>query len=99
MMQLLELLAFKMDMRKIMLTCLRNDDLTQNFFKDGLKYGKDKTCPKDSVYQQYDYEILSKPNKRKLAREEREKILADNEKNVVSKDFAQEIQVAASIGA
>merc|ERR1712060_620918 len=48
MMQLLELLSFKTDMRKIMLTCLRNDEPTQKFFKDTLKYGKDETCPKDT---------------------------------------------------
>jgi len=102
MMQLLELLAFKMDMRKIMLTCLKSceDESTQKFFKDALKYGKDETCPKDTVYQQYDYEILSKPNKRKLAREEREKIQTEEGMKDVSKDFQKEnVQRIASIGA
>jgi len=100
MMQLLELLSFKTDMRKIMLTCLRNDEPTQKFFKDTLKYGKDETCPKDTVYQQYDYEILSKPNRRKLAREEREKMQAEDESKVISNDFSKENkQIIPSIGA
>jgi len=39
------------------------------------------------VYQQYDHKILSKPNRRKLATEEREKIQLEEESNDISNDF------------
>merc|ERR1712150_347799 len=84
MMQLLELLAFKMEMRKIMLTCFRHDEQSQKFFKQGLRYTRDKTCPKDTLQEQFDYEILSKPNKRKLAKEEKEKALKEPSKSAMN---------------
>ena len=85
----------------IMLTCLKSceDESTQKFFKDALKYGKDETCPKDTVYHNYDYEILSKPNKRKLAREERKKFQAEGIKEAPKESTKVVDQMVASIAA
>merc|ERR1711974_514505 len=77
MMQVLEMLAFKADMRKIMLTVLKHNDSAVKFFKSLLKFEIDETNPADAVQwnenyndiEQIDYEILSKFNKRKLMRE------------------------------
>ena len=69
MMQVLEMLAFKADMRKIMLTVLKHNPSAKTFFKECMKFEIDETCPIDDVYEQFDYEILSKFNKRKLALE------------------------------
>ncbi len=74
MMLALEMLAFKADMRKIMLTVFKHNKEAKSFFMDSLKYEVDETCPLDDVYEQFDYAILSKFNKRKLAREEKEKV-------------------------
>ena len=76
-MQVLEMLAFKADMRKIMLTVLKHNDSAVKFFKSLLKFEIDETNPADAVQwnenyndiEQIDYEILSKFNKRKLMRE------------------------------
>ena len=65
MMFALEMLAFKADMRKIMLTILKHNTEADKFFKQIMKFEMDETSPKSHV----DYEILSKPNKRKLAKE------------------------------
>jgi len=78
MMQVLELLAFKADMRKIMLTAFKHNLEAGKFFKKTMKYEVDETNPVDHVdemaagIKEYDYEILSKFNKRKVAREEAE---------------------------
>lgn len=72
MMTILELLSFKADMRKIMLTAFKHNPEATKFFKGALKYEIDETCPTDDVYEQFDYEILSKFNKKKLAREAKE---------------------------
>lgn len=74
MMQVLEIIAFKADMRKVMLTCFKHNPAAQKFFKDVLKYELDETCPTDDVYEQFDYDILSKMNKKKLAKEAKEKL-------------------------
>jgi len=42
---------------------------SQKFFKAALKYINDETCPTDHVYEQFDYQIISKFNQRELARE------------------------------
>ena len=76
-MQVLEMLAFKADMRKIMLTVLKHNELAVKFFKSVVKFEFDETNPEDDLQwnekhtdvEQKDYEILSKYNKRKLARE------------------------------
>ena len=65
MMFALEMLAFKADMRKIMLTILKGNPEADKFFKEIMKFEIDEACPKSHV----DYEILSKPNKRKIAKE------------------------------
>jgi len=78
MMQVLEIMAFKADMRKIMLTCFKHNPAAQKFFKGSLKYEIDETCPEDDVYEQNDYEIISKFNKRKLAKEKTEGLDLNN---------------------
>jgi hypothetical protein len=50
-------MAFKADMRKIMLTCFKHNPAAQKFFKGALKYEIDETCPTDDVYEQFDYEV------------------------------------------
>merc|ERR1712018_854356 len=67
-----EVLSHKADMRKIMLTCFKHNPLAHKFFKGAMKYERDETNYEDDVYEQADYEILSKFNKKKLAREEAE---------------------------
>merc|ERR1711902_319230 len=58
---------------KIMLTVLKHNEVASKFFKDVLKYEIDETCPYDSVYEQFDYEILSRFNlKEKKERENKE---------------------------
>ncbi len=56
-------------MRKIMLTVFKHNSPARKFFMDSLKFEVDETSPVDDVYEQFDYIIISKSNKRKLARE------------------------------
>jgi len=73
MMKVLELLMIKSDLLKIMLTVFKHNEPATKFFKDVLKYEIDETCPYDTVYEQFDYEILSRFNTReKKRREEKE---------------------------
>ena len=73
MMKVLELLMIKCDLLKILLTVFKHNEGASKFFKDILKYEIDETCPYDTVYEQFDYEILSRINlKEKIRREERE---------------------------
>lgn len=90
MMQVLEIMAFKADLRKIMVTIFKHNPGAQKFFKEALKYEIDETCPVDDVYEQYDYQILSKFNRRKLAREEKE--------NPASENTSQSANMAAAVG-
>ena len=60
MMKVLELMMMKNDLLKIMLTVFKHNDTASSFFKDVLKYEIDETCPYDTVYEQFDYEILSR---------------------------------------
>jgi len=62
MMKVLELMMMKNDLLKIMLTVFKHNDIASSFFKDVLKYEIDETCPYDTVYEQFDYEILSRFN-------------------------------------
>ena len=55
-------MMIKNDLLKIMLTVFKHNDIASNFFKDVLKYEIDETCPYDTVYEQFDYEILSRYN-------------------------------------
>merc|ERR1712149_57258 len=68
-----KLMMKKSDMLKIMLTVFKHNDVASKFFKEVLKYEIDETCPYDTVYEQFDYEILSRFNlKEKKKREEKE---------------------------
>lgn len=68
-MQVLELMAFKNNMSKVMLTCFKDNAAAQSFFKGKLKYTVDETSPQESLaetmYDDYHYEILSKITKKK----------------------------------
>jgi len=70
MMKVLELLMIKADLLKIMLTVFKHNEGATKFFKDVLKYEIDETCPYDTVYEQFDYEILSRLNLREKKRRE-----------------------------
>ncbi|CAH1117216.1 unnamed protein product [Phaedon cochleariae] len=62
MMQVLELIAFKNNMRKVVLTVLKNNQYSR-FFK-AINYELDESSPVDDEDESYPYEILSKFNKR-----------------------------------
>ena len=67
---LLFIAAFKANMRKIILTIFKHhDDKVENFFKNNLKYEIDETCPTYGNRKGSGYKILSKLNKRKIAKE------------------------------
>merc|ERR1712241_983996 len=73
MMKVLELLMMKNDLLKIILTVFKHNDVASKFFKEVLTFEIDETCPYDTVYEQFDYEILSRFNlKEKKKREEKE---------------------------
>ena len=74
MMMVLELLSHKADMRKITLSCFKHNTAALEFLKDAMKYERDKTVYEDDVRGQADYEILSRLNKKKMAREEAERL-------------------------
>ncbi|KAF7273542.1 N-alpha-acetyltransferase 40 isoform X2 [Rhynchophorus ferrugineus] len=61
-MQVLELMAFKNNMRKVVLTVLKNNPHSK-FFK-AIGYELDECSPVDDEEESYPYEILSKINKR-----------------------------------
>ncbi len=58
-------------MRKIMLTVFKHNEAGRRFFLDRLGYETDETSPDDDVHQQFDYAIVSKFNKRKIAMEKK----------------------------
>nr|CAG4636713.1 EOG090X0MNC [Eubosmina coregoni] len=62
--QTLELMAFKSNMSKIVLTVFKHNPAAVTFFKS-LGYIPDETSPINTLEDQFDYEILSKQNKRK----------------------------------
>jgi len=68
MMKILELLMIKAGLLKVMLTVFKHNPKAVAFFKEGLKYELDETCPMDSLQEQFDYEILSRFNNKELAR-------------------------------
>ncbi|XP_025832692.1 N-alpha-acetyltransferase 40 isoform X2 [Agrilus planipennis] len=65
MMQIIELIAFKNDMKKVVLTVLKNNP-NSGFFKK-MNYKLDESSPEDSDYETIPYEILSKLNKKLLS--------------------------------
>ncbi|XP_065168613.1 N-alpha-acetyltransferase 40 [Atheta coriaria] len=64
MMQILELVAFKNNMKKVVLTILKNNS-DSNFFK-AINYQLDESSPMDDEDEDTPYEILSKVNKKLL---------------------------------
>jgi len=68
MMQVLELMAFSNHMLKVVLTVFKHNKDGMAFFKS-CKYELDETSPEDNEDEEFDYEILSKFNKMKLAAE------------------------------
>ncbi|XP_060602682.1 N-alpha-acetyltransferase 40-like [Ruditapes philippinarum] len=65
-MQILELLAYKTEMTKVMLTVFKANDSAVTFFMEALKYEIDDISPDDGMYEEEArYWILSKPIKRK----------------------------------
>jgi len=70
MMKVLEFLAWRADMRKIMLTFLKANEGAVALFKQALGYDTDETSPEDNdIMKPLDFEILCKFNKKKLQRE------------------------------
>nr|CAG4637546.1 EOG090X0MNC [Ceriodaphnia reticulata] len=63
MLQILELMAFKANMKKVVLTVFLHNLNAVGFFKS-LGYSVDETSPLNTLEEQFDYEILSKCNKR-----------------------------------
>lgn len=63
MLQILELMAFKSNMKKVVLTVFLHNLNAVGFFKN-LGYSVDETSPESTLEDQFDYEILSKCNKR-----------------------------------
>ncbi|XP_053400713.1 N-alpha-acetyltransferase 40-like [Mercenaria mercenaria] len=65
-MQILELLAYKTEMGKVMLTVFKSNDSAVTFFMEALKYEIDDISPEDGMYEEEArYWILSKAIKRK----------------------------------
>ncbi|KAL4237358.1 N-alpha-acetyltransferase 40 [Mactra antiquata] len=65
-MQILELLAHKTEMLKVMLTVFKANDNAVKFFMEALKFEVDDISPDDGMYEEEArYWILSKPIKRK----------------------------------
>lgn len=61
--QVLELMAFKNNMRKVVLTVLKHNTDAVDFFHS-MKYTSDETNPVEGIYEEIPYEILSKINKK-----------------------------------
>ena len=70
MMKLLEMLCLKADMVKLMATIFKKDLREVEFFKKALKFEVDETSFVDTVEEQFEYEILSRPNMVRRRREE-----------------------------
>lgn len=65
-MQILELMAYKTEMLKVMLTVFKSNDSAVKFFMDALKFEVDDISPEDGMYEdEARYWILSKTIKRK----------------------------------
>jgi len=66
MLQILELLAFKANLTKVVLTVFLHNPNSIKFFKS-LGYKVDESSPVQTLVEEFDYEILSKNNPRKAA--------------------------------
>lgn len=68
MMQILELMAHRYDMLKVMLTTFKHNSEAHNFFRTKLKYEVDEISPEPSMYEEdFSYIILSKTIPKKSA--------------------------------
>jgi len=65
MLQILELLAFRANLTKVVLTVFLHNPNSIKFFKS-LGYKVDETSPVQTLVDEFDYEILSKMNPRKV---------------------------------
>lgn len=63
----MELIGFKVGMRRIMLTVLKCNPSAVAFYKNKLKYRPDDSSPSTEVDDDAPYEILSKSLERKAA--------------------------------
>jgi len=78
MMKVLELLMIKADMLKIMATIFKKDKSNDGLFKKCLKFETDETSPTDDVYEQFEYEIISRFNLKKKKQMEEEESNSEN---------------------
>merc|ERR1712183_1078878 len=81
MMKVLEMLMMKADMLKLMATIFKKDKPEAEFFKKALKFEQDETSFVDTVHEQFEYEILSRPNLIKKKRIEEEVKRIEEEEN------------------
>jgi len=81
MLKVLELMMIKSNLLKMMVTVFKHNEGAVKLFKEVLKYEIDPRSPKDSPYEQFDIEILSRVNaKEKQSRKEiAEREAADEE--------------------
>jgi len=88
MMQILELMANKYEMKCVMLTVFKHNATATEFFKNKLKYEVDEISPEQGIYDEedYDYEILSKLTKfgRQAAKDNETESGGDKENSVKS---------------
>ncbi|XP_005090676.1 N-alpha-acetyltransferase 40 [Aplysia californica] len=65
MMQILELMANRFEMKSVMLTVFKHNNTAQEFFMNKLKYTVDEISPEQGIYDEedYSYQILSKLTK------------------------------------
>jgi len=79
MLKVLELLMIKSNLLKMKVTVFKHQEGVLKLFKEVLKYELDERSPKDTPYEQFDYEILSRTNvKEKQTRKEQAKAEADD---------------------
>ena len=62
MLKVLELMMIKSNLLKMMVTVFKHNEGAVKLFKEVLKYENDARSPKDTPYEQFDYEILSRYN-------------------------------------
>lgn len=89
MMQILELMAHKTQMQKVMLTVFKANKVAQEFFIKKLKYSLDETTPEETMVEAmfdeegYTYQILSKSmiSKRPLGQSQKPMVKSQNQCN------------------
>lgn len=82
-MQILELMAYKTEMVKVMLTTFKQNDAGSKFFKEALKYEVDESSPGEFVYEEEcHYMILSKAIKPLKAKVASQKVAANGHGHV-----------------